>query len=130
MTHQSANIKYCFTSTLAADQQPGPEMKRKVFLHVESSHLKEDQSKEQKSRFQAMEAEVRWLVQMLDEAEAELRIYDTEDTKMYQVNENTKARVFNYSGFSFLVLIGLTIWEVYYLHSFFKAKVIIIDCST
>jgi p24 family protein delta-1 len=98
-------------------------MKRKVFLHVESEHLKGEKELLSDSRFRAMEVEVKWLVQMVEEASHELLIYETADNEMYKINENTKARVFNYSGFSFLILIGLAIWEVYYLHSFFKAKV-------
>ncbi len=98
-------------------------MKRNVFLHVESDFGNHEKVEESNSRFKAMEAEVHYLLTMLDEASYSLKTYEQEDGNMFALNEVTRDRVFNYSSFSVVVLVALGVWQVYYLHSFFKQKV-------
>ncbi len=98
-------------------------MKRDVFLHIESGISKSvDISPDSKSRFESMETELTWLRNVGEESIREILLYDKADQDMDSTNEKTKHRVFNSSSISMFLLIALGAWEIYYLHSFFKAK--------
>lgn len=112
-THVAAHVKFCFTATLTEGQQPGPDMKRSVFLHVDTEHTNYALDPETKSRFQAMESEANWLLSLAEDAVTEMHTFEVADRKMFDIIDATKARVFNASGFTIFVLIVLGACEVW-----------------
>ncbi|KAJ3254388.1 vesicle coat component [Boothiomyces macroporosus] len=116
-THVDANVKYCFT---AISTNSYNEVKRPVFLHVETSHQQNDN--EFKGKFSEYDRELSWLQQVITDSLVEMNTYEQEDTKLNLINEQTKERVFNFSSMTFLVLVVVGGWQIWYLHSYFKKK--------
>ncbi|KAJ3309749.1 vesicle coat component [Boothiomyces sp. JEL0838] len=96
------------------------EVKRPVFLHVETSHQQNDN--EFKGKFSEYDRELSWLQQVITDSLVEMNTYEQEDTKLNLINEQTKERVFNFSSMTFLVLVVVGGWQIWYLHSYFKKK--------
>ena len=79
--------------------------------------------KQKQTKYSGFQNELNYLISLTDEAYMELKAYDHDDDGMYLINLSTMDRVFGFSSFTIFILIGLGVWEVYYLYSFFKKKV-------
>ena len=129
--HSHVTLRFCFTALLADGFSPGPDVKRDVFLKVDmGSEATDFASKEsaateekEKAKLGAIEGELNSLDGILKDVTASLNYIDALDEDMYAVNVNTHGRVASFSGLSIIVLIGVGAWQLWYLHSFFKAKV-------
>lgn len=102
---------------------PSPSLKRKVWLHVESNKIDQKSDKQKETRYSSFQNELNFLITLTEEAYNELKAYDQDDDGMYLINLSTMDRVFGFSSFTIFILVGLGVWEVYYLYSFFKQKV-------
>ncbi|KAJ2985636.1 Transmembrane emp24 domain-containing protein 10, partial [Globomyces sp. JEL0801] len=112
-TQEDTMIKYCFTATLANGQVPSPEMKRTIFLHIESGHTTaEEDPEDDKSKWGVFDIELKYLTTVSKDAIIDIQNYEHVEESMNEINQSSKDRVFNFSTFSILVLIGMGIWQI------------------
>lgn len=72
-----------------------------------------------------VEIELRKMEDAVAEIHAEMLSMRDREHKMRDTNEETNSRVLWFSLFSIIILIGMGMWQVYYLRNFFKSKKLI-----
>jgi len=72
-----------------------------------------------------LETEMRKLEGVVKEIVDELSYLKTREERFQSTNISTNARVQNFAWFTLLALIGLGVWQIFHLRSFFKRKYLI-----
>ncbi|OAJ39809.1 hypothetical protein BDEG_23624 [Batrachochytrium dendrobatidis JEL423] len=124
--HEDAYLRFCFTSTLPNDVAPGPDVKRTVFLRLDmGAEAKQYVAEMEVGKLEPIEIELRRLEEMAREIINDFLFLEDQGNSMHNVNESTLDRVSGLSTFTILLLIVVGGWQVWYMHSFFKAKKLI-----
>lgn len=97
--------------------------KRSVEMVIETGYdmFKKDTS----SSLKPMEEEMSRLEKVMAVMVDELNYMEAREKKMRDTNESTADRVKWFSMLSLFVLVGLGVWQVYYLKQFFQSKKLI-----
>uniref|UniRef100_A0A803T502 GOLD domain-containing protein n=1 Tax=Anolis carolinensis TaxID=28377 RepID=A0A803T502_ANOCA len=76
-------------------------------------------------KLKPLEVDLRRLEDLSESIVKDFAFMKQREEEMRDTNESTSARVFYFSIFSMLCLVGLATWQVFYLRRFFKAKKLI-----
>ncbi|KAJ2765776.1 vesicle coat component [Coemansia nantahalensis] len=124
-TQAHANVIVCFQNVL----EPGyPADGRALTMQfkMESGALAEDFHRlEQEEKLKPMEIEMRRLAMSLDDIQDELQYLKQREGTLRDANERMNSRVKTFSFFSIVVLIGVAVYQVFYLRHFFQQKKLI-----
>ncbi|KAH6575886.1 hypothetical protein BASA50_010596 [Batrachochytrium salamandrivorans] len=124
--HQDAYLRFCFTGTLPNGGIPGPDVKRPVYLRIDvGADAKQVVIDKEKEKLQPIWTELTRLDGIAREVVADMEYLEGRDDYMHDVNLSTRDRVVNLSTFTMVVLISVGGWQIWYLHSYFKAKQLI-----
>ncbi|KAJ2691931.1 vesicle coat component, partial [Coemansia spiralis] len=72
-----------------------------------------------------MEVEMRRLAMSLDDIQDELQYLKQREGALRDANEGMNSRVKTFSLFSIVVLVGVAVYQVFYLRHFFQQKKLI-----
>ncbi|KAF7488037.1 Transmembrane emp24 domain-containing protein 10 [Sarcoptes scabiei] len=115
---------FCFISYLqAAHQMPQPRE-----VHLEMKHGVETKNYDQigaVAKLKPLELELQKLEDLSASVVEDFEYMRKREQAMRDTNESTNARIFYLSIFSMLCLLGLAMWQIFYLRQFFKAKKLI-----
>ena len=75
-----------------------------------------------KDNLNAIAAELKRMEELTKEIHEEMLVMKQREMQMRDMNESTNSRVAWFSVTSLLVCVGLSIWQLYYLRSFFERK--------
>ncbi|KXS18126.1 endoplasmic reticulum vesicle protein 25, partial [Gonapodya prolifera JEL478] len=122
-THSHADVEFCFTNVLREGVQPHPALKRDIHLQVEVGIEAEDMSEIAKTeKLRPAEVELRRMEGVVKEIVDEMEAMKEREAKMRDTNESTNDRVKYFSILSVVVLVGLGVWQIWYLRRFFQTK--------
>lgn len=76
-------------------------------------------------KLKPMELELKKLEDLAEAIVSDFAYMKSREKMMRDTNESTNSRVLWFSIFSMAVLLGLALWQVFYLKRFFKAKKLI-----
>ncbi|CAN3373186.1 hypothetical protein DIURU_001161 [Diutina rugosa] len=121
-SHSAVAFDVCFTNSAS-----GPHMgSKQVELDIESGAAARDWNAVQAmEKLKPNEVELRRSNEMLREISDELSYLKLREERMRNTNESTNSRVKWFSVLIILALIGLGVWQIQYLRTYFKAKHII-----
>ncbi|KAJ2849548.1 vesicle coat component [Coemansia brasiliensis] len=124
-TQAHANVIVCFQNVL----EPGyPSDGRALTIQfkMESGAMAEDFHRlQQDEKLKPMELELRRLSMTLDDIQDELQYLKQREGTLRDANEHMNGRVKTFSLFSIAVLIGVAVYQVFYLRHFFQQKKLI-----
>ncbi|KAJ2448770.1 vesicle coat component [Coemansia sp. RSA 2336] len=124
-TQAHANVIVCFQNVL----EPGyPADGRALTIQftMESGAMAEDFHRlQQDEKLKPMELELRRLSMTLDDIQDELQYLKQREGALRDANENMNGRVKTFSLLSIAVLIGVAVYQVFYLRHFFQQKKLI-----
>ncbi|KAI8927200.1 emp24/gp25L/p24 family/GOLD-domain-containing protein [Entophlyctis helioformis] len=124
--HQDANLRFCFTNTLQDGQVPHSDVKRQVTLRVDVGAEATDFSiSSTKEKLGPIEAELMRLESLVRDVNENIVTLEGDNDLMHDINQSTFERVTGFSWFTMLALLALGGWQIWYLHSYFKAKKLI-----
>ena len=78
-----------------------------------------------KEHLKPVEVELLRMYDIINEIRDELKYQREREAQMRNTNESTNARVSWLSIFSLIVLIGVGVWQSFYVHSFLEKRKII-----
>ncbi|KAL3896214.1 MAG: hypothetical protein SGCHY_004215 [Lobulomycetales sp.] len=125
-THEWADVKFCFMSKLAPGARPSPDIFREINLHVDTGAEAADYSEiKRKEKLSDLEVELLRLENIVKDLMSELEYLHKAEFEMRDTNEDTNERVKWFSVFSMVLLIGVGLWQIWYLQKFFQSKKLI-----
>ncbi|KAI8815347.1 emp24/gp25L/p24 family/GOLD-domain-containing protein [Cladochytrium replicatum] len=125
-SHDSADVRFCFTNTLKPGFNGEPNLKRSIYLHIDSlAQVPLVDSEKEKEKLQPIEIELRKLEQMLSGVIGDMEYLRNREIQMRDTNEATNERVKWFSILSMLVLVTVGAGQLWYLRQFFRAKKLI-----
>ncbi|KAK9728632.1 vesicle coat component [Basidiobolus ranarum] len=125
-TQAHADVKVCFTNTLAEGFQVDSQYKRTIEFHFDVGAEAVDYSAVAKAeKLKPMEVELYKLEKLLTEVVEEMEYLRHREARRRDTNESTNERVKWFSIFSMVVLVSLGIWQIFYLKRFFQTKKLI-----
>lgn len=99
---------------------------REVSIHVDTgAEAKSYADSKKNEKLNQLEADLRRLEDMADEVYQDIFRAHAEERKLRDMNELANERVQNFSFFSIFTLVAVGIWQIFYLHSYFKSKKLI-----
>jgi len=115
-------FEVCFQS----DGTHGQSIDREVFLEVKTGVEAKNYDDLQKTeKLKPMELELKKLEDLSEAIVNDFAYMRAREEQMRDTNESTSDRVLYFSVFSMLCLIGLAVWQIFYLRRFFVAKKLI-----
>jgi len=106
--------------------EPGQAVDREVFLEVKTGVEAKNYDDLQKTeKLKPMELELKKLEDLSEAIVNDFAYMRGREEEMRDTNESTSDRVLYFSIFSMLCLIGLAVWQIFYLRRFFVAKKLI-----
>jgi len=115
-------FEVCFQS----DGTHGQSIDREVFLDVKTGVEAKNYDDLQKTeKLKPMELELKKLEDLSEAIVNDFAYMRAREEQMRDTNESTSDRVLYFSVFSMLCLIGLAVWQIFYLRRFFVAKKLI-----
>jgi len=115
----------CFTSKRLPNSKTPPidlEIKLSVKRGIEAKSYSDIAKAE---KLKPMELELKKLEDLAEAIVSDFAYMKSREKMMRDTNESTNSRVLWFSIFSMAVLLGLALWQVFYLKRFFKAKKLI-----
>lgn len=115
----------CFTSKRLPGSKTPPsdlEVKLSVKRGIEAKSYSDIAKAE---KLKPMELELKKLEDLAEAIVSDFAYMKSREKMMRDTNESTNSRVLWFSIFSMAVLLGLALWQVFYLKRFFKAKKLI-----
>jgi len=104
----------------------GQGIDREIFLDVKTGVEAKNYDDLQKTeKLKPMELELKKLEDLSEAIVNDFAYMRAREEQMRDTNESTSDRVLYFSIFSMLVLIGLAVWQIFYLRRFFVAKKLI-----
>ena len=98
----------------------------RVFFHVDYKPLSEegkDTSRQvNKDEVPSLQNDLQLIERKIKEVSAEIEHAKRQEAYLNKVNEMTSERIQWFSLLSIVVLVGTSLWQVYYLRQFFTAK--------
>ncbi|WRT66958.1 endoplasmic reticulum vesicle protein 25 [Kwoniella shivajii] len=123
-THESADVGVCIRNYLESDSNQ--KVSRSVDLDVDIGADAVDYNAiANQESLSILEVEMRKLEAVVKEIVDEMGYLQRREMRMRDTNESTNARVKNFSILITLGIIGLGIWQLVHLRSFFKRKYLI-----
>ncbi|WWC69629.1 endoplasmic reticulum vesicle protein 25 [Kwoniella pini CBS 10737] len=123
-THESADVGVCIRNFLENDTNE--KLSRSVDLDVDIGADAVDYNAiANQESLSILEVEMRKLEAVVKEIVEEMGYLQRREMRMRDTNESTNARVKNFSILITLGIIGLGIWQLVHLRSFFKRKYLI-----
>nr|XP_019013358.1 endoplasmic reticulum vesicle protein 25 [Kwoniella pini CBS 10737]OCF52139.1 endoplasmic reticulum vesicle protein 25 [Kwoniella pini CBS 10737] len=124
-THESADVGVCIRNFLENGRFPS-DLSRSVDLDVDIGADAVDYNAiANQESLSILEVEMRKLEAVVKEIVEEMGYLQRREMRMRDTNESTNARVKNFSILITLGIIGLGIWQLVHLRSFFKRKYLI-----
>ncbi|KZO94167.1 hypothetical protein CALVIDRAFT_539216 [Calocera viscosa TUFC12733] len=127
-THAEGDLGVCFTNTIDA-KVPMHEIgrySRAVDLDVDIGEEAIDYNAiANQESLSGLEVEMRKLEGMVREITDEMNYLKKREVKMRDTNESTNRRVQSFSIFTIISLIGLGVWQIFHLRTFFRRKYLI-----
>ncbi|KAJ1853980.1 vesicle coat component [Coemansia sp. RSA 1822] len=124
-TQAHANVIVCFQNVLEPGY-PSDGRALTVDLTMDSGAMAEDFHRlQQEEKLKPMEIELRRLAMTLDDIQDELQYLKQREGTLRDASENMNGRVKTFSFFSIAVLIGVAVYQVFYLRHFFQQKKLI-----
>ncbi|KAJ2466685.1 vesicle coat component [Coemansia sp. RSA 2337] len=124
-TQAHANVIVCFQNVLEANM-PNDGRSRTIQFKMESGAMAEDFHKiQQEEKLKPMEMELRRLAMTLDDVQDELQYLKQRESTLRDANERMNSRVKTFSFVSIAVLVGVAVYQVFYLRRFFQQKKLI-----
>ncbi|KAJ2782918.1 vesicle coat component [Coemansia javaensis] len=124
-TQAHANVIVCFHNVL----EPGYPVDGRALtiqFKMESGAMAEDLHRvQQEEKLKPMEMELRRLSMTLDDIQDELQYLKQREGALRDANEHMNARVKTFSLSSIVVLVGVAVYQVFYLRHFFQQKKLI-----
>jgi len=115
-------FEVCFHS----EGSHGQGIDREIFLEVKTGVEAKNYDDLQKTeKLKPMELELKKLEDLSEAIVNDFAYMRAREEQMRDTNESTSDRVLYFSIFSMLCLIGLAIWQIFYLRRFFVAKKLI-----
>ncbi|KAJ2156750.1 vesicle coat component [Coemansia sp. RSA 552] len=124
-TQAHANVIACFQNVIEAGY-PTDGRALTIQFKMESGAMAEDFHRlQQEEKLKPMEIELRRLSMSLDDIQEELQYLKQREGTLRDANEGMNARVKTFNIFSIVVLIGVAVYQVFYLRHFFQQKKLI-----
>jgi len=115
-------FEVCFHS----EGDHGQGIDREIFLDVKTGVEAKNYDDLQKTeKLKPMELELKKLEDLSEAIVNDFAYMRAREEQMRDTNESTSDRVLYFSIFSMLCLIGLAVWQIFYLRRFFVAKKLI-----
>ncbi|KNC81998.1 hypothetical protein SARC_05711 [Sphaeroforma arctica JP610] len=113
----------CFTSKVDS----GAEMKmHEITVDLKSGvEANEYDAVKEAENLAPLELAIRRMEELAESIAKDMGSMKQREANMRNTNESTNARVLYFSVVSMMCLVGLAIWQVYYLKSYFKSKKLI-----
>ncbi|KAL6058786.1 Transmembrane emp24 domain-containing protein 10 [Balamuthia mandrillaris] len=122
-TEDGGEFEFCFKDTPIQGVRIPRGYSKRVSLELktgtEAKDYKEVASRENLSK---MEVEVRRMEDSISDVLKEMKYMRRREEKMRSTNESTNSRVVWLSVFSLVILIGLGVWQIFYLKQYFHHK--------
>ncbi|OMH85194.1 Endoplasmic reticulum vesicle protein 25 [Zancudomyces culisetae] len=130
VTQSHANVMVCFENLLTdnnvANSQQHSDYYSEVYLKMESGASSVDFLKMQlDSKLNPIEVEMRRLESNLEDVQESLAYLKIREGRLRDMSEIVNSRVSTFSILTLLILISITVSQVFYLRRFFKAKKLI-----
>lgn len=116
---------FCFVNVLAPGYSSNPGLKREITLQVESGPDLFDEGRALDTKIKPLERELIRLESVMSSIVNELENLIKTEHSLRDVNESTSDRVKWFSILIILSLVGLGVWQLFYLKRFFKSKKLI-----
>lgn len=111
--------------------RPSPDIFREINLHVDTGAEAADYSEiKRKEKLSDLEVELLRLENIVKDLMSELEYLHKAEFEMRDTNEDANERVKWFSVFSMVLLIGVGLWQIWYLQKFFQSKVCILSILT
>ncbi|KAJ1735423.1 vesicle coat component [Coemansia biformis] len=124
-TQAHANVIVCFQNVI----EPGYPIDGRaltVQFKMASGAMAEDFHRvQQEEKLKPMEIELRRLAMALDDIQDELQYLKQREGTLRDANEHMNSRVKTFSLLSIVVLVGVAVYQVFYLRHFFQQKKLI-----
>jgi len=125
-THEWADVDFCFTNTLAPGSSPSPDTYTTVNFHIDTGAEAADYTEvKRKEKLTDLEVEMLRLENVVKDLTAELEYLHKAEFQMRDTNEDANDRIKWFSLLSMSVLIGVGMWQIWYLRRFFQSKKLI-----
>lgn len=127
-SHAEGDIGVCFQNTLdvSVPQSEAEKYNRVIDLDVDIGAEAVDYNAiAAKESLSGLETEMRKLEGMVEEIVDEMNYLKSREMRFQSTNQSTNVRVQNFALFSFCVLVGLGVWQIFHLRAFFKRKYLI-----
>lgn len=120
---EATSFDVCFENVL---KRQGAQLLREIELDVESGYAARDWNLVQAAeKLKPSELELRRVEELTGEIVMELEYLRAREERMRDTNESTNRRVQNFSMVVIFSLVGLGVWQVWYLRNYFKSKHVI-----
>ncbi|ODV85118.1 hypothetical protein CANARDRAFT_7771 [[Candida] arabinofermentans NRRL YB-2248] len=120
--YASSSFDVCFENHLVNGYRDG-QLSREIELEIEAGAAARDWNAIQATeKLKPVEVQFRKIEEMIEEVSGELDYLVRREERLRDTNESTNRRVRNFSFVISLVLIGLGLWQVYYLRNYFRSK--------
>ncbi|KAJ3391412.1 vesicle coat component [Lobulomyces angularis] len=125
-THEWNDVEFCFKNTLEKGAPYGQNQFKSINFHVDTGAEATDFAEQKKKeKLTVLELELIRLENLAQDLSNELDYLHKAEFKMRDINELANERVRNFSILSMLVLVGVGLWQVWYLRKFFQVKKLI-----
>lgn len=121
-SHSAVAFDVCFTNAVVGLTIGSKEVELDIELGAAARDWNAVQAME---KLKPNEMEVRRTSELLQEVSNELSYLQAREERMRNTNELTNSRIKWFSMMIILVLVGLGVWQIQYLRTYFKAKHII-----
>eukprot|EP01134_Creolimax_fragrantissima_P001831 CFRG1831T1 len=113
----------CFTSKVIAGTKLAPH---EVNLNLKSGVEAVDyDAVKEAENLAPLEVAIRRMEELAESIATDMGQMKQREASMRNTNESTNARVLYFSVVSMMCLVGLSVWQVYYLKNYFKSKKLI-----
>ncbi|KAF3931979.1 hypothetical protein ABW20_dc0102525 [Dactylellina cionopaga] len=122
-SHADAAFDVCFENIAQNYHRGGTQMSRAVELDVDIGADARDWSAIQAAeKLKPVEIELRRIEELVGEIVSEMEYLRTREQKLRDTNESTNERVKYFAFVTIATLIGVGVWQVIYLRSYFRSK--------
>ncbi|ORZ01833.1 emp24/gp25L/p24 family/GOLD-domain-containing protein [Lobosporangium transversale] len=123
LTKRAGDVFACFTNVLADGYKPDSRYTRVVDIDFDIGSETIDYEKlAREERLKPMELELRKLEDLVKDIIANMEHLKEREEKMRNTNESTNERVKYFSSLTMFILVGLGLWQIFYLKRFFRKK--------
>ncbi|KAL5522957.1 ERV25 [Sanghuangporus sanghuang] len=127
-SHAEGEVGVCFRNYLDKDlpSEDTPTRSRIIDLDIDIGADAVDYNAiAAQESLSGLETEMRKLEEIVKEIVDEMDYLKKREQRFSSTNESTNKRVQNFGFYTFLTLIGLGVWQIFHLRSYFKRKYLI-----